>query len=310
MLFLTIISALLLDRFFGEPTHHHPLVGFGTVAGTLEKKLNRPNCSEKVLFFGLISVSILISLPVGAYFLIEQAVSHYAWLSNLFDIVVLYLAIGNQSLKEHVKDVRDSLIKGDLHLARQYLAKIVSRDVEQCQPEQIITGTIETNLENGSDAVFAPIFWFICAGAPGVIVYRLCNTLDAMWGYRTNRFEYFGKPTALIDDILNYIPARLVALSYALAGNTKLSLNCWRKQAQLLSSPNAGPVMTAGAGSLNIRLGGPTTYHGKMVQKPYFGTCVPAKLIDIDRSNTLISRVVLIWVLTALAISSITLLDV
>lgn len=280
------------------------------MAGALEKRLNRPNCSEKVIFLGLISVSVLISLPVAAYFLIEQAVSHYGWLSNLFDIIVLYLAIGNQSLKEHVKDVRDSLIRGDLNLARQYLAKIVSRDVEQCQPEQIVTGTIETNLENGSDAVFAPIFWFICAGAPAVIVYRLCNTLDAMWGYRTTKFEYFGKPTALIDDVLNYIPARLVALSYALAGNTKLSLNCWRKQAQLLSSPNAGPVMTAGAGSLNIRLGGPTRYHGKTVQKPYFGTCVPAKLIDIDRSNALISRVVLIWALTALAISSITLLDV
>jgi len=128
-----------------------------------------------------------------------------------------------------------------------------------------------------------------------VLIYRLVNTLDAMWGYRTERFEYFGKAAARFDDVLNWIPARLVALSYALLGNTRKAFNCWWSQANLLNSPNAGPVMTAGAGSLNVQLGGPTYYHGERVDKPYFGSDHEPELNTISECLSLIYKTLILW---------------
>jgi len=188
---------------------------------------------------------------------------------------------------------------------------IVSRDTEQLNQEQVIQATVETVLENGSDAVFAPLFWFIVLetttnlGAIAVLVYRLSNTLDAMWGYRNLQFNHFGRFTARLDDVLNYIPARLVAISYALLGNRKLAFQCWQQQSSLLKSPNAGPVMTAGAGSLNVRLGGPTYYHQTYTEKPFFGSEITVKTTDIERSIQLIRNTLLLWCLILIAITTI-----
>jgi hypothetical protein len=136
----------------------------------------------------------------------------------VFDVLLLYLAIGRTSLAEHAKAVASALQDADLPLARQRVGMIVSRDTREMNAPDVARAAVESVLENGADAVFGALFWFVVAGTPGVVVYRLANTLDAMWGYKNSRFLRFGWAAARFDDLLNLIPARLTALSYALMG--------------------------------------------------------------------------------------------
>jgi adenosylcobinamide-phosphate synthase len=184
---------------------------------------------------------------------------------------------------------------GDLQLARERVGYMVSRNTAELDATGVARAGTESVLENGSDAVFAALFWFLVAGAPGVVLYRLSNTLDAMWGYRNPRFERFGWAAAKIDDVLNYLPARLVALTYGLLGKTALALRCWRQQAPQWDSPNAGPVMAAGAGALGVSLGGAAEYHGELHQRAQLGQGPPAQARDIERAINLVYGGVLLW---------------
>ena len=312
----TIIGALLLDLLLGEPRKFHPLVGFGKLASNLEENLNinhqliqakpilRPNVQ---VLYGSFAVILLISPFALLIIALERLMT--LPMSIFFNTVVLYWAIGHQSLREHAHRVLEQCLAGNLTSSQKQLAMIVSRDTEKLNQEQVIQATVETVLENGSDAIFAPLFWFVLLeltmglGAVAVVVYRLSNTLDAMWGYRNQRFNYFGRFAARLDDVLNYLPARLVSLSYAILGNTKLAINCWRLQSPLLKSPNAGPVMTAGAGSLDVRLGGPSYYHQTYTEKPYFGSKTVVKAVDIERSLRLIRNSIFLWCFTILILT-------
>jgi adenosylcobinamide-phosphate synthase len=172
---------------------------------------------------------------------------------------------------------------------------MVSRDTGAMQRTEIARAAVESVLENGNDAVFGALFWFALAGAPGALLYRLVNTLDAMWGYRTPHDLYFGWAAARSDDLLNLVPARLTALTYALCGHVRLALQCWGEQGRLWESPNAGPVMAAGAGSLEVRLDGPAFYHGQWKVRPALGYGAAPKARDIARALRLLSHGILIW---------------
>jgi len=227
-------------------------------------------------------------------------------LSFLFSIFFGWLAIGWKSLEEHGLAVSDAFSEGNIEHARLRTSYLVSRDTSELDESALSKATIESILENGSDAIIAAVFWLCIFGAPGVILYRLSNTLDAMWGYRNERFEYFGKSTARIDDVLNYIPARLCALLYSVCGDTNKAITAWKAQASTWYSPNAGVVMATGAGALNLQLGGSAVYHGSLKDRPALGYSNEAVTSDIKRSLNLLNNSV--YLLTAFLIITVLLI--
>jgi len=289
------VIAFIIDRLFGEPKYCHPLIMWGYWAVRIEAFCNHGKKWQGVIAWCL---AVLLPLVIVAGVMIGIKNTHIPYIETAFSALCLYVAIGWKSLREHGMAVKNAL--GDIDEARHAVSRIVSRDTEAMDSTSIIKATIESLLENGADAIFAPLFWFLIAGPLGAVAYRLANTLDAMWGYRTPRFAAFGWYSAKVDDVFNWVPARLTALSYALLGCTKQSLNCWRNQAAHCASPNGGPVMCAGAGSLSIRLGGRAMYHGQWCDKPIMGAGQEPQGDDITAAITLIDRAVYGWLAVSL----------
>ena len=294
MIIFAIGLALLLDTFFGEPKRFHPLIGFGKIAAKLETFVRQLKLPLK--FSGFLAW-LLAVLP--AVIVITVLLNQLALLSqSLFVFVsscLLYLTIGGASLRQHAMAIYQPLAQGDLKQARAKVAMMVSRDTAQMQTQAITSATIESVLENGNDAVFAAIFWFILFGAPGAIAFRLVNTLDAMWGYKTERYVNFGYTAAKLDDVFGYIPARLTGLTYALQGQFSLAMTCWREQAKQCISPNGGVVMSAGAGALNCKIGGPVIYHGQLKHKIVMGCGDLADHNVIPQACQLVNRGAWLW---------------
>ncbi len=292
MIFWQLLLALVLDALFAEPRKNHPLVVFGDYCNRLEARYNGENVQRaqgvRALLWAI--VPILLIVAVLQYWLFCGGLLQW-----LFGGVVLYLTIGWQSLGDHALQIARPLLERDLVRARENLAMVVSRDTEALSEGEVVSATIETVLENGNDAIFAAIFWFIVLGPVGAVLYRLVNTLDAMWGYRNERFVEFGWAAAKFDDLLNWIPARLCALSYAAAGNFARGYACWQQQGNGWKSPNAGPVMAAGAGALEITIGGNAVYEGAVEEKPSLGEGPAPQVRDIYRALGLINRALLIW---------------
>lgn len=288
-LLLATLAGVTLDGLLGEPKRWHPLVAFGNVAQRIEQRLNSGGHGWRS--HGVTGWCVAV-LPLT---LLTLLLVQIPYLGALLEVLALYAALGLRSLGEHAMPVAQALRLGDLAQARRRVGYMVSRNTTELDSAGVARAGTESVLENGSDAVFAALFWFLVAGAPGVVLYRLSNTLDAMWGYRNARFERFGWAAARIDDGLNYIPARLVALTYALLGQTRLALRCWRRQAPLWDSPNAGPVMAAGAGALGVALGGAGVYHGELHQRPELGEGAAPQARDIERALNLVWGGVLLW---------------
>ncbi|MHB1870031.1 MAG: adenosylcobinamide-phosphate synthase CbiB [Steroidobacteraceae bacterium] len=294
-----LIAAVLLDGLLGEPRRWHPLVGFGRIAQRIEARLNPPRSGGATSLgripWGYARGAAAVLLAVGPPVLAAELLERWQPLTAPIAVGLLYLAIGHRSLHEHAAAVEQALQRGELLEARRRVGEIVSRDTSDMDPHRIAGATVESLLENGNDALFGALFWFLVLGAPGALAYRLVNTLDAMWGYRTDRYRQFGWAAARLDDLMNLLPARLTALSYALVGHAAAALRCWRRQAAAWESPNAGPVMAAGAGALDIRLGGGAFYHGRWRERPVLGEGRPADVGDIARARQLVFRALLLW---------------
>jgi adenosylcobinamide-phosphate synthase len=288
-----VVLAVLLDSWVGEPIMFHPLVGFGNIATKVESLLftNR-FFSQSVIFQRVIGVIAVATVVVPIVLCAQLA---HDWLGWGADALLLYLAIGAKSLRDHSIKVLSALADGDIALARQRVSMIVSRNTDNLGADEISKATIESVLENGSDAIFGAIFWFVVFGPAGAVLFRLANTLDAMWGYKSKKYLHFGWAAARFDDILCWIPARLTALSYAFAGDTLSAIKCWQYQAKTWYSPNAGPVMSAGAGALRVRLGGAAIYDGVLKERPLLGNGSEPTYMDISRSIRLVRNAVILW---------------
>ncbi|MDQ7073842.1 MAG: CobD/CbiB family cobalamin biosynthesis protein [Gammaproteobacteria bacterium] len=284
------LMALCLDLLLGEPRRWHPLVGFGLLAERTEALLNRQEAKYAQRSLGVLAWSLLVlPLPLLLLFLPDTLYG------GLIEVCLLYLAVGRRSLVEHALAVKSALECSGVQAGREKVSWMVSRQTDSLSEGQVVKATLESVLENGNDALFGVLFCYLVAGAPGVVLFRLANTLDAMWGYRTPRLLHFGWAAARLDDVLNYPSARLTALSYALLGRTRWGLRCWKTQAALCDSPNGGVVMSSGAGSLGVLLGGGGYYHGQWQDKPILGCGREPRREDILAVVVLFNRATLLW---------------
>ncbi len=291
---LIVVLACILDALLGEARRCHPLSGFGYLAQRLEHRLNG---SEKKYrkAKGVLALIILVFPLMLALILINFYQSSAA-ISSVIGVVILYFAIGRKSLSQHALAIMWPLLQNNLHQARQAVGLIVSRDTAQMDQQQITTAALESIFENSNDAIFGAIFWFLVAGAPGVLMYRLTNTLDAMWGYKNSRYQQFGWAAARFDDVLNWLPSRLTVFSFAILSHFSSVWHLAFKQGLQCSSKNGGPVMAAGACALMLTLGGRAQYEGVVIEKPELGCGKSPTAIDIKRALILVNKTLFLWI--------------
>jgi adenosylcobinamide-phosphate synthase len=307
---LLMAAGVLLDLWWGEVRRWHPLVGFGNLAIALERRLNqgRLRFARGVLawMLAVLPLTAISALLIWAMTLLVPAAA--AATAAAMHALMLYFCLGLRSLRDHNLPIADALAQNDLPNARLLTSRIVSRDTTSASEMELTKASAESLLENGNDAVFGTLFWFMIAGGPGAVLFRMANTLDAMWGYRTPRLLRFGCAAARIDDALNYLPARLTALSYVLLApgleGKRRAWQCWRAQAPAWDSPNAGPVMSSGAGALGVQLGGAAIYHGEIEQRPTLGAGRPATGADINRAWRLVTRTTALWIAVACTVAA------
>jgi adenosylcobinamide-phosphate synthase len=290
----------MLDHLFGGPAGWRPWTALGKIAQYLETAVNVEKSSPVVKRTAGLVVVICLLVPA---FSITSAIASIPLLGYVGEVFLLYLTLGNRTLIQRTREVLSALNQDKLDEARLEAAKLVSRDTAVLTELGITRATVESVLENGNDAVFAPVFCFLCLGVPGAVAYQIVNLLNVLWDDRESHFADFGWSAARLHDLMNYIPSRVTALTYALAGNFSRAWTCWQNQAPQWSSANTGAIMAAGAGSLGVELGGPAMYHGKMNDaRPLLGEGDPPKVTDIERSISLYQRSLAMWLLISVVI--------
>ena len=280
-----LLCGWVLDLVFGDPsTLPHPIVWFGKLIAAGEHQLNKG--SHRRLKGALLAISLILFifalawllrtvLGIFALFIYDGTTIHQIpLLLYIFDILAVFYCLAGTTLIREVRQVFFALDRS-LEEGRQQVARIVGRDTSQLSAQEVRTAALETLAENLSDGVVAPLFWLLLLGTPGMLAYKMVNTLDSMIGYHTERYIEFGCVAAHIDDVANYIPARLTALLMILPSLFTFHfslLSFVRKYGRNHASPNSGYPESALAAILDCRFGGPHYYFGELFDKPYIGS--------------------------------------
>ena len=270
---VSLLIGWLLDLFFGDPSKlPHPIVWFGKAIAFCEHRLNRDNHRK---LKGALTAVFLIAVTFSlTWFLRSQCSMFNIQCSMAFDALIIFYCLAGTTLIREVRAVFIALDRS-LNEGRKQVARIVGRDTSELSAQEVRTAALETLAENLSDGVIAPLFWLAILGTPGMLAYKMVNTLDSMIGYKTERYKDFGCWAAHIDDIANYIPARLTAFLMILPKLFTFHFSLFtfvRKYGRCHASPNSGYPEAALAGILDCRFGGPHYYFGELFDKPFIGT--------------------------------------
>ena len=267
LIILPLLLGWLLDFIFGDPSWlPHPIVWFGKMISWGEHRLN--NGAHRIAKGAVMAVCFILLVFFLLWGFKRLVPNTILWL--ILDTVIIFYCLAGTTLIREVREVFLALDRS-LDEGRKQVARIVGRDTSQLSAQEVRTAALETLAENLSDGVIAPLFWFALLGTPGMLAYKMVNTLDSMIGYRTERYKDFGYWAAHIDDVANYIPARLTALLMVIASGKLSLLNFVWKNGRKHASPNSGYPEAALAGILNCRFGGPHYYFGELFDKPFIG---------------------------------------
>ena len=295
---LSLLIGWMLDLLVGDPQWlPHPVVGFGKMIAFGEHRLNRG--LHRKLKGALMAITLIIAVFAVTWLVRHQlsivncqlSILNFQ-LSIIIDAIIVFYCLAGTTLIREVREVFLALDRS-LEEGRRQVSRIVGRDTSELSAQEVRTAALETLAENLSDGVIAPLFWFAILGTPGMLTYKMINTLDSMIGYRTERYRDFGCWAAHIDDIANYIPARLTALLMILPRivNCQLSIvNFVRRYGRHHASPNSGYPEAALAGILNCRFGGPHYYFGQLFDKPFIGENDRPLTTDDMKKAVLVNR--------------------
>ena len=305
---IALLIGWLLDLIFGDPQRlPHPIVWFGKAIAFFEHRLNKGSHRKlKGAFTAVFLIACVFVLTWGllhSLHLLPSPVGEGVGVRLLLDAIIIFYCLAGTTLIREVRAVFLALDRS-LDEGRKQVARIVGRDTSELSAQEVRTAALETLAENLSDGVIAPLFWLAVLGTPGMLAYKMVNTLDSMIGYKTERYRDFGCWAAHIDDVANYIPARLTALLMSAAHFSLLPFHFSLKYGRNHASPNSGYPEAALAGILNCRFGGPHYYFGELFDKPYIGennreltTADMKKAVRINRTAE-----VLMVILTALCL--------
>ena len=290
-----VLGGFVLDTLFGDPPWlPHPVVLMGKAISALEKRLRArlPQTPQGELLGGAV---VAFTLPVGTFLFTSLVCLGAAKLSPWLGLAVQMFwcgqALAAKGLAQESTNVYRALIKPDLPAARKAVSRIVGRDTQNLTLEGVTKAAVETVAENASDGVIAPLLYMLLGGAPLALTYKAINTMDSMLGYKNEKYLYFGRVAAKLDDAANYLPSRLAGLLWcaaaALTGNSpKGAWRIWRRDRRCHASPNSAQTESACAGALGVQLAGPAYYFGEYYAKPTIGDPLrPIEPEDIRRAN-------------------------